>query len=141
MSKHERTALIVDDENSVHYALSKELELLGYECVSASSGQEALETAARREFDLMMLDIRMPGMSGLEVLKRFRADHPETCVVMLTAMVETSTATEAMKLGADDYLRKPWDANVLRLRLERAQNRREMARQAEGKPAPIYAAG
>ena len=135
MSQTQKTALVVDDEKSIQYALSKELEGLGYECVTASSGREALETASRQEFDLLMLDVRMPGMSGLEVLRNFRTDHPETCVIMLSAMVETSIATAAMEFGADDYVTKPWDLDDLSMRLKRAQERRELARQGESESA------
>ena len=135
MSQTQKTALIVDDEKSIQYALSEELEQLGYECVTASSGQEALERATRQEFDLMMLDVRMPGMSGLEVLKNFRAGHPGTCVVMLTAMVETSIATEAMELGADDYVTKPWDPDDVSIRLKRAHKRRALAMLRRSEPA------
>ena len=82
-----------------------------------------------------MLDVRMPGMSGLDVLKNLRADHPETCVVMLSAMVETSIAAETINLGADDYVTKPWESRDLRNRVVRAHKRRELALQGESESA------
>ena len=135
MSQSNLCALIVDDEQTIQYALSRELEKSGYECVTASNGQDALTLASGREFDLVMLDVRMPGMSGLEVLKNLRAYHKGTCVIMLTAMVETSIAAEAINLGADDYLTKPWDSHDLRTRVVRALERRSMAVQGESESA------
>ena len=78
----------------------------------------------------------MPGMSGLEVLKKLRPDHPEPCVVILTALVDTKLAVEALKLGADDYLTKPWTSEDLSARLRSAQERREQARQDETQRPP-----
>ncbi len=129
-----KNALIVDDEELVRILLSEQLGELGYECTVVSSGEEALKTAAHQEFDLMMLDVKMPAMSGLEVLKRFRPDHPAICVVMLTGFVETSVAAEAMELGADDYITKPCDLEYLRTRLEGAYLRREETRESQEEP-------
>ena len=93
MSRPKQTALIVDDESSIRNILSAQLEELGYECVAVSGGEEALDKVARHQFDLMMLDVKMPGMSGLEVLTRFRDDHLETCVVMLSGLVDATIAS------------------------------------------------
>jgi len=131
MSQVERTALIVDDEESIRYVLSRQLEKLGYKCVAVSSGGEALRTINRQEFALVMLDVRMPGISGLEVLKALRLNYPETCVVMLTAVVDTLVAAKAMKSGADDYITKPCSLEYLSARLRRGYERRELARQRE----------
>ena len=135
MSQTNLCALIVDDEQTIQYVLSRELEQLGYECVTASSGREALTLASGREFDLVMLDVRMPGMSGLEVLKNLRASHQGTCIIMLTAMVETSIAAEAINLGADDYLTKPWESHDLGMRVGRAHKRRSLALVGESESA------
>ena len=104
MTQTRKTVLIVDDESAIHYALSRLLEQWGYLCVAVSSGQEALEEVGSRQFDLMLLDIRMPGMSGLEVLKKFRVDHPETTVLMLSAVIDKRLIAQALILGADDYV-------------------------------------
>ena len=134
MSEAKRTALVVDDEDGVQYVLSKQLEALGYHCVTASRGREALRKMAEQEFALVMLDIRMPGISGLDLLKRIRREYPETCVVMLTALVDTTTAGEAMSIGADDYIIKPCAQDNLSSRLQRALERRAMGRRAETEP-------
>ena len=88
MSVPTKKALVVDDEESMRYVVALQLNHLGYECVTASSGVEALEKLGIQSFDLMMLDILMPGMSGLEVLSKARIDYPRICIVMLSALVD-----------------------------------------------------
>ena len=114
------TVLLVDDEKPIQYALSTLLRMWGYGCVAASSGQEALDALTKREFDLMLLDMRMPGMSGLEVLKKLRVDNPGITVIMLSAVDDNELMGEAMKLGADDYVIKPCHPEDLSKRLRRA---------------------
>ena len=137
MNETQKTVLIVDDERPIHYALSRLLEQWGYLCVVVSSGQEALERVGSREFDLMLLDVRMPGMSGLEVLKKFRVNNHETSVVMLSAVVDKKLTAEAMKLGADDYIIKPCSPDDLRGRLKRADDRRELTKKSGAAPAQL----
>ena len=134
MNEARKTALVVDDEDVIQHVLAMQLEALGYQCVTASGGREALRKMSDQDFALVMLDVRMPGMSGLDVLKRVRRDDQETCVVMLTAVVDTTTASEAMSLGADDYIIKPCDQDNLSVRLQRAHSRRDVARRAETEP-------
>ena len=136
MSQTSKTALIVDDEETLRYALSRQLEQFGYECLAVSNGPEALAAAARLDFDLMMLDIRMPGMSGLQVLKDFRANHPQTCVIMLSAIGDSAISTDALKSGADDYIIKPCHPHELRMRLRWAIARRDRAWQVKS-PSPL----
>ena len=124
-----KPALKVDDEESIQYLLSKQLEQWGYVCAAVSSGQEALEKLASRQFDLMLLDMRMPGMSGLEVLRQSRDDHPAMCVVMLSALLDVKVMAEAIALGADDYITKPCDPDVLKIRLQKAREHRELVDQ------------
>ena len=128
MAQLHKRALIVDDEEAVREVLSDQLEWLGYRCVAVSSGQKALEKATQQEFDLVVLDMMMPEMSGLEVLKRFRPHHPEACVVMLSAVADASVAGEAINHGADDYLSKPCSLDQLSARLRKAHERRDAAR-------------
>ena len=135
MRQTRKTALIVDDEMPVQYALLKLLEQWGYLCVGVSSGQEALDRVATREFDLMLLDVRMPGMSGLEVLKVFREDNPGASVVMLSAVIDKALTTKAIKLGADDCVLKPCSPDELRTKLQRAYERREQTRKGGPEPA------
>lgn len=124
-----QSALIVDDEQPVQYLLSKQLEQWGYVCAAVSSGQEALEKLGSRQFDLMLLDVRMPGMSGLEVLRQSRDDHPAMCVVMLSALMDVKVIAEAVALGADDYITKPCDQDDLAIRLRKAHEHRELVNQ------------
>ena len=124
-----QSALIVDDEQPVQYLLSKQLEKWGYECAVASNGQEALEELANKQFDLMLLDVRMPGMSGLEVLRRSRDDQPSLCVVMLSALIDVKYLGEAIALGADDYISKPCDPDDLDIRLRKAREHRGLVNQ------------
>ena len=130
MSTTTKTALIVDDEGPVQYLLSKQLEQWGYGCTTVSSGQEALEILASRTFDLMLLDLRMPGMSGLEVLRQSRDDHPAMCVVMLSAFMEVNVMAEAITSGADDWISKPCDPDDLSIRLRRAHHHKELVNQS-----------
>ncbi len=123
-----KSVLIVDDELPIRYMLSKQLEQWGYDCVAVSSGQEALEKLANKQFDLMLLDVRMPGMSGLDVLRQSRDDHPAMCVVMLTALMDLKLNVEVIALGADYYVTKPCDPDDLKVRLRRAHEIREVAK-------------
>ena len=131
MSEPIKKALVVDDEESMRYVVASQLNQLGYECVTASSGREAFEKLAIQKFDLMMLDVRMPGSSGLEVLSRVRVDYPRICIVMLSALVDVIIAGEAIKRGADDYITKPYHKIELGARLQRALERRDLALQHE----------
>lgn len=118
--------LIVDDEEPIRNLISRKLQSEGYDCVMASDGEIALETASGRDFDLVLLDIKMPGISGIEVLSQIVEDHPDTCVLMSTAVADAQTAVEAMKLGAYDYVIKPFDLDDLNLRVERALERKRL---------------
>ncbi len=118
--------LVVDDEELIIASISRKLQDEGHSCVTASDGEQALENALAQDFDVVLLDIRMPAKSGMEVLKRIAADRPDTCVVMLTAVSEVQTVVEAMKLGAYDYVTKPFDLNYVVLTVERALERRKL---------------
>ena len=126
MQKPRGTILIVDDEETIRDIVSRKLQSEEYDCELASDGEEALWKAFMRDFDLILLDIRMPGLSGMDVLKKVVVDHPDTCVVMITAISETQTAVEAMKLGAYDYLTKPFNLDDLLAKVERALERRRL---------------
>jgi PAS domain S-box-containing protein len=120
------TVLVVDDEDSIRRVISQTLQRSGYECVQAGSAQEALEKTATQEFDIVLLDIKMPGMSGIEVLPELTFEHPDICVVMSTAVNDTQTAVEAMNLGAYDYIVKPFDLDALIMKVERALERKTL---------------
>ncbi len=111
--------LVVDDETTICQALSAWLTKEGYHVETASSGPEALEYQSDRHFDLYLLDIKMPGMDGLEVLANIKEDQPDATVIMITAHGSIQTAVEAMKRGAVEYLCKPFDPDELSLLMER----------------------
>ena len=126
----EKSVLIVDDEQPIQYLLSKLLENWGYRCEAASSGTEALARLRTRQFDLMLLDVRMPGISGLEVLKKSKMDFPSMPVVMLSAVIDLHIVADAVALGADDYIKKPCDPDDLQTRIQRTMERRKSPNQA-----------
>ncbi|OGO01355.1 MAG: hypothetical protein A2Y59_03140 [Chloroflexi bacterium RBG_13_52_14] len=126
MEEVKGTVLIVDDEESIRDILSRRLEEEGYSCEVASDGKEALWKAFVRDFDLVLMDIKMPGMSGMETLPQMVTNHPDTCVIMMTAVVDTETAVEAMKLGAYDYITKPFDLDDLSMRMGKALEKRKL---------------
>jgi len=109
MASETPSVLIVDDERVVCDLLSEELVDRGYQCTTVLSGNEALAILAVQDFDVLLLDIRLPGISGMEVLKKIWLNCPNISTIMITAVNEVDTAVEAMKLGASDYLVKPLD--------------------------------
>ena len=108
------TLLIVDDEPNVRYSLEKYLGSPSLPVISAASGQEALEMTRREHPDVVVLDVRLPDMSGLEVFDRIRHIDPRLPVVIITAHATTEVAIEAMKRGAFEYLLKPVDLHQMR---------------------------
>ena len=100
--------LVVDDEVTVRLVLQRIVEEAGYHVVTAANGQEALDKISQLNIGVVFLDIKMPGMSGMEVLQQITTNWPETCVIMVTAVADAQTAIEAMKLGAYDYITKPF---------------------------------
>jgi DNA-binding NtrC family response regulator len=118
--------LVADDEESIRSSLQQLLEQAGYKAVTAATGDQALEAASRREFEVALLDIRMPGLTGLEVLHALQEKHRDVGVIMLTAVAEVETVIDAMKNGAYDYVVKPFRAVELLVRVERARERRRL---------------
>ena len=109
MVNKKASILIVDDEQVVCDLLHDELSDRGYLCTTALDGNAALAKLAAQDFDVVLLDIRLPGMSGMEVLRKALIDHQNTATIMVTAVNDVDTAVEAMKLGASDYIVKPFD--------------------------------
>ena len=120
MEEEKLTILIVDDEEPIRSILSRKLEFDGYNCEVAADGEEALHKTSMKSFDLVLLDVNMPGLSGMEVLRRLTADHPDICVIMLTAMADTKMHIQALRLGAYDYVTKPFDLDDLSTRVKKA---------------------
>ena len=121
--------LIVDDELIMRETLAAWLERDGYNVENVASGEEALEKLKHTRFDIMLVDIKMEGMSGLEVLKQVTASDPDVAVVMITAYGSIATAIEAMKSGAEDYLLKPFDPNELGMLIEKIIVRQAQTRE------------
>ena len=101
--------LVVDDEFSIRISLGDLLRRDGYQVEVAESAESALEILKTQSFDLLMVDVKMPGMDGLEMLERVKEDDPDTTVVVMTAYSSIDSAVQAMKLGAIDYVVKPFD--------------------------------
>ena len=117
--------LVVDDEPSIRSQLEEALQEAGYSTQGAGDGRAAAEMALQDSFDFCVSDIRMPGMSGIELLRKFGETSPETMVVLMTAHRELDTAIEAIRLGAVDYLLKPFKPQELVAKLGRlAEHRR-----------------
>jgi len=112
--------LIVDDDQSMRYSLNRMLEGQGLQLSLAKNGPEALERFEQDRPDLVVMDIKMPGRSGLEVLREIKEKDPKALVILMTAFGTTETAIEAMKYGAFDYILKPFDIPQMRGLVERA---------------------
>jgi putative ABC transport system ATP-binding protein len=126
MEKAKGIILIVDDEESIRDLLSTKLKADGYDCEVAADGNEALWKSFMKDFDIVLLDIKMPGLSGMEVLSRIVIDHPDTSVVIVTAVLDTKMAVEAMRQGAYDYVTKPFNLDDLGARIKRALEKRRL---------------
>lgn len=129
--------LLVDDEKDFVEMLSLRLNEVGEKVTAAYSGKECLETLQDKEIDVVILDIKMPGMDGMETLGEIKRRFPLVEVIMLTGHGSTETAVEGMKMGAFDYLMKPADFDDLTIKLEAARKRKdeqeERIRKAESK--------
>jgi DNA-binding NtrC family response regulator len=106
--------LVVDDEKNIRLTLSQALETLGMPIQTAGDGEAALQKLKESDFSVVLLDLKLPGMDGLEVLRRIREFWPKTRVIMITAHGTIDYAVEAMKLGAVDFLRKPFSPGEIR---------------------------
>jgi len=116
--------LVVDDERSMRELLAIVLKREGYEVVLAENGRSAVAALERGPFDLLISDIKMPDMSGVDVLRAAKKLDPDILGIMITAFASTETAIEAMRLGACDYLSKPFDVDLLKMKVrEKVENR------------------
>ena len=118
--------LVVDDEPIVCESCKRILDEEGYEVDVAFSGQEAFEKMKRDTYDIVITDLKMPGIDGMEVLKTFRSEYPETMVIMITGFSTVETAVEAMKLGAFDYIPKPFTPDEVSLVVKKAIERKSL---------------
>jgi DNA-binding response OmpR family regulator len=113
MSEIKASILVIDDESIVQESCKRILVPEGYAVESASTGQEGLGKLADSSYDLVITDLKMPGISGMEALKKINHDDPDIGIIMITGYATTETAVEAMKLGAFDYLPKPFTPDEL----------------------------
>jgi DNA-binding response OmpR family regulator len=104
----ENSILVVDDEKNIRLTLSEALAALALPVQTAVNGEEALQKLERDEFGLMILDLKMPGIDGIEVLRRVKQKWPKVRIIVVTAHGTIESAVEAMKLGADDFIQKPF---------------------------------
>jgi DNA-binding NtrC family response regulator len=123
--------LIVDDELIVRESLGGWLERDGHKVDKAASGEEALEKCEKTRYDILLLDIKMEGMSGLEVLKKVKENDPDVSVVMITAYGSIPSAIEAMKSGAYEYLLKPFDPDELMVLIEKIRKHQAERRETQ----------
>jgi len=114
------SVLIVDDESRIRHVCAKMLNQEGYDVAQAEHAEAGLDMVAQRHFDIILLDLLMPGMSGLEALGRIRALHPDTVVIVITGYATLDHAVEAMKSGAFDFVSKPFSPQDLRLVVTKA---------------------
>ena len=129
--QHEPRVLIVDDEPNLRESLREYLALEGFFCALAEDGPAALHALSRDVFDAVVLDLRLPGMDGLAVLEAIRAQGPSLPVIMMSAHGQIPDAVEAIRLGAVDFLVKPFNPEELSVRLERAVSEGKLMRMAE----------
>jgi len=118
--------LVVDDEEIVIRSCLRILEGNGYEIDVAHDGHDALRKIESNTYDVMILDIMMPNLGGMEVLRRVKETHPDIDVIMITGLSQIDTAVQAMKLGAFDYISKPFEPDELKLVVQRARERRQL---------------
>lgn len=126
-----RTVLVIDDEPDSREVVFDSLEGRGYSLLEAPSGDKALALFANHEIDLVICDLVLPGMSGIEILQNIKQASPDTVVVMLTGFATVDSAVEAMRLGAFDYITKPIRLKELRLLIERALEHRRFSEERD----------
>ena len=126
ITQSDATILIVDDETNTRKLLHRLIENAGYSCIEASSTEQALHELGIDRVELVILDIKMPGKSGVELLPEVRAKYPDTAVIMATAINNTQTAIQCIMQGAYDYITKPFDLDEVTLSIDRALQKRRL---------------
>src|SRR5436190_6848548 len=121
--------LVIDDDPGVRESMTRMLRGAGFSVLAASSGEEGFDLARGDTFDVILSDMRMPGLSGLDVLRKLRDVNVDACFIVMTGFGTVDTAVEAMKLGAVDFVQKPFYRDELLMRVRAATERRQLARQ------------
>src|SRR5690242_14132703 len=123
--------LLIDDDPGVRETMERTLSTAGYAVQSAASGEEGYELARGGAFDVILSDMRMPGLSGLDILKRLRDQRVDSAFIIMTGFGTVDSAVEAMKLGAVDFVQKPFFRDELLMRVKSVADRRQLARQVD----------
>lgn len=133
MAKGKNKILLVDDEVEFTEALAERMEARGLNVDTVESGEGALDACKGKDFDLVVLDLAMPGMDGLETLKRLRKQNPDLQIIVLTGRATVEKGVEAIKHGALDFIEKPADIKKIMEKIEEARGKRNvlMAKQFE----------
>ena len=127
----EAKVLLVDDEQDFLETLSSRLEMRGLKVSAVTSGEQAIAEAREQEYDAIVVDLSMPGIDGLETLKRIKADNPNAEIIMLTGHGSVASGVEAMKLGAGDFLQKPVELSELMSKIGEAKGKRMLVLQKQ----------
>lgn len=127
MSDAAARVLLVDDEESYVETLKKRLTRRGLTVFAAGGGEEALEILAANPVDVVLLDVKMPGMDGMEALRRIKQEHPQVEVIMLTGHANVDVAIRGMEQGAFDYLMKPAEMDDLYYKIQDAHKKKLLA--------------
>ncbi len=125
--------LLVDDEEQFLEVLSERLETRGLHVNSVTSGEDAVAQVEDKNFDAIVVDLSMPGINGIETMKQIKAKRPDLEIIILTGQATVQTGIEAMKLGAEDFLEKPVDLNVLLEKISNAKNKRMLVLEKKSK--------
>jgi DNA-binding NtrC family response regulator len=125
----DKSVLIIDDEKNIRLTLSQALEVLEVRIDTAANGEEALAKLKEKEFGLILLDLKMPGMDGMEVLRHVSEIRPDIRIIIITAYGTIESAVEAMKLGAADFIQKPFAPEEIRELVSRVMDREKLDEQ------------
>lgn len=125
---NDKVVLLVDDEEIIRETLSRDLKEGGHAVLVAESGEQAVQLLRQHHVDLVITDLMMEGMDGIEVLKAAKEFDPELCVVILTGFGDLASAIGAVRYGADDYLLKPYEFDDLQLRIGRCLTQQDLRR-------------
>jgi len=127
----EARVLLVDDEKDFLETLSSRLEVRGLKVSAVTSGEQAIAEAKQQDYDAIIVDLSMPGIDGLETLKRIKADNPNAEIIMLTGHGSVQSGVEAMKLGAGDFLQKPVELSELMNKIGEAKDKKMLVLQKQ----------
>jgi putative nucleotidyltransferase with HDIG domain len=126
ITNEKESVLIVDDEAAIRKLLRQTLSREGYLCEEAASAEQTLHKLRSSQIELVILDIKMPGKSGIELLPEMKVNYPDTAVIMATAVTEISVAIQCLKQGADDYICKPFNLDEVALSVDRTLDKRRL---------------